>query len=136
MQAFYVTLMMVSGLLAVWRGGPALLLCAAVVFYNWCFNTFMVIALHDTDAVIVFLVSDVVSLALVLKWADSAWLQQLAATYAGQIIMHLIKIVGDGDPYYYWQVLTVLGYAQLSLIAAGSLLRNAPVYRDAGHGLR
>jgi hypothetical protein len=121
MQLAYIVLMMATGLLVAIRGGQAVLLCGAVVFYNWCFNMAFVLALHDTDAVAVFLAADVVSVALVLRWANCTALRQLAAAYVGQIIMHLTRIVGDGDPYFYWQVLTVLAYAQLGLLAFAAL---------------
>lgn len=130
MQRTYFILMFVAAILSIIRGEERLLLCAGVVAYNWVFNTAFVLISGNTDAVYFFLASDVVALVLVLRWADSLILKQLASLYVGQIILHLTKMVGGGDPYYYWQVLTALGYFQLLALILAALYK-APMYRDA-----
>ena len=97
-------------------------LCAAAVSVNWFVNTLYVVQTGDTDPELMFLATDLASLALV-SWATGAasWGGVLASSYAGQIIMHLIHWTGQGDAYWYWQVLTGLGYVQLLLLAAWSL---------------
>lgn len=133
MQIAYIILMMATGLLVILRGGQAVLLCSAVVFYNWCVNTAYVLITGNTDAVLTFLVADVVSAALVLRFADCAALRQLAALYAGQIIMHGLRLTGDGDPWQYWAVLTTLAYLQLGLLAFAAFVHRPRA--GAEHGL-
>ena len=131
MQLAYVALILLAVPLALYRGGAALQACAVVVGLNWAVLSAWVFLTGDTDAEIAFLLADLVSLYLILAHAGETMPgQMLASSYAGQMLMHVTHIAGHGDAWYYWALLTTIGYGQLAILLFGSL-----AYRSAGRGL-
>lgn len=132
MQIVYVVLMMVTCIVALLRGDNATVRGTFVVVYNWCACMLVVLVSDDRAPVLFFLIIDAMSAAIVLR-SESTALRMLGASYIGQCIMHLLFAVRGGDPYYYWQVLTVLGYGQLVLLVVMAFL--TPPHREASHEL-
>jgi hypothetical protein len=109
----------------------AFLWCLAAVALNWAVNTAYVLYTGDTDPELFFFLTDSLSLGAVVYAGRSHTLGALlASSYLGQLIAHAAHFAGQDDPYYYWQLLTVLGYGQLLLLGAWIF---APAYRDANH---
>lgn len=136
MQNLYIALLLATALCVavrvVEKGDLALLLCCAVVVANWAGNTVYVLLTGETDATAAFLATDTLSLVIVLavSWKLAVG-QMLASSYAGQIIMHILHLAGQADPYRYWEILTILGIGQILLLAFWAAI---PLRRDAGHG--
>lgn len=123
LQIAYIFLMMAAAIAVLgYDGRPSTVLAGAVVFYNWCAGMLYVLVTGDTAPAWAFLLFDTLSLAVVAR-APGVPLQMLAASYVGQIAMHFLRIIGGGDPLYYWQILTFLGMMQLVLLIVAALLR-------------
>lgn len=100
--------------------------CLAVVVLNWIVNTSWVITSGNTDAVAMFMAADFASL-LVVCAVRCDFSATLASTYAGQITLHFLHLLGAGDPLYYWQLLTVLAYLQFIIMAVWVLIPARPL---------
>lgn len=135
MQTVYLALLLAVTLAGIYRvceanNGP-LFACLAIVAGNWVVNTSYVLLTGETDATACFLATDTLSLVLVFKASGrQAVGQMLASSYAGQIIAHLMHFAGSFDDYQYWQLLTLIGYGQLLILAIWAAI---PCERDAGH---
>lgn len=118
---------------AVHRDEAALVACFAAVILNWIVNTGYVIATGDTDPEWFFFITDAASLAVVVRYGAGFPRDTLASLYAGQIIAHGLRSAGTFEAYPYWQLLTLLGFAQLVALGAWAL---APAVREPGNGAR
>lgn len=135
MQDIYFALLLTAILFGIYRIGEAyngpLALCLSVVAGNWIVNTAYVLATGETDATVCFLLTDTLSLAIIYKaLREQAVGQMLVSSYAGQILAHLLHLTGRFDDYAYWQLLTLIGYGQLLILAIWAALPR----RDAEHG--
>lgn len=136
MQNAYIALLLTATLFGIYRiseayNGP-LFACLAIVAANWVVNTSYVLATGETDATACFLATDVLSLVLVHKASGRLAVgQMLASSYAGQILAHLLHWNGAFDDYAYWELLTLIGYGQLVILAVWAAIPS----RDAGYGL-
>lgn len=127
MHEAYIVLLLIVGMTVAVRvvetGDLALLLCAAAIISNWAINTGYVLATDETDATACFLLVDTLSLVLVLYVAWKLAIgQMLASSYIGQIILHGLHLAGASDPYRYWEMLTLLAFGQLVVLAIWAAL--------------
>lgn len=112
----------------------ALFVCTAVVLLNWTINTFVVVGTGETDATLSFLLTDALSLVLVLIVSGELVVgQMLVSSYVGQILLHGIHISTGSDDLYTWKLLTLIGMGQSIILAIWAAI---PCERDAGHELR